>query len=348
MTLRVGFLGAGFISRTHRFFLKHAPVDHQIVAVYDPDRAKAEQLAARRGAAIVDEEEVLDLTDVVFITSWTSEHERLVRAAAERDVAVFCEKPLAPDAVAARRIVDAVERADVASQVGLVLRFLPQFRWARHLLADERAGRLMTIVFRDDQFIPIQGYYESSWRADPHRAGRGTLLEHSIHDVDIIDWMAGPIGEVHGVVREFHGIDRIDDLTVATMELAEGAVASLTSIWHDMIDRPSQRFIELFCERLHIRLDGTPEGPIVWRYAGEEERSLRGRALLNACIDQGLGERRDALQFGEGAMFNPVTPFLEAVRDGTAPPLPLSTALTAHDVVDRIYDTATRASARNA
>ncbi len=348
MSLSIGFLGAGFISRTHRFFLKHCPVDHQITAVCDPDRAKAEALAERRGAAVVDEATLLDSVDVAFVTAWTSEHERLVRAAAERGVAVFCEKPLAADADTAGRMSAAVETAGVASQVGLVLRFLPQFRWARHLLADERAGRLMTVVFRDDQFIPTQSYYASDWRADPARAGRGTLLEHSIHDVDIISYMAGPIGEVHGRVREFHGLDRIDDLAVATMALPNEALATLTSIWHDMTDRPSQRHIELFAERLHIRLDGTPDGPVVWRYADAPEESLAGPALLDACLDVDLGRRVDALEFGTGAMFNPVTEFLEAVRDGRPSPLPLSTALPAHEVVDRIYADADRASARSA
>ncbi|MEO1058011.1 MAG: Gfo/Idh/MocA family oxidoreductase [Actinomycetota bacterium] len=347
MSLSIGFLGAGFISRTHRFFLKHCSVDHQITAVFDPDRPKAEAFAERRGASVVDESALLDSVDVVFVTAWTSEHERLVREAAERGVAVFCEKPLAADATAAARMAAAVENAGVASQVGLVLRFLPQFRWARQLLTDERAGRLMTIVFRDDQFIPTQSYYASDWRADPARAGRGTLLEHSIHDVDIISYIAGPIGEVHGRVREFHGLDRIDDLAVATMALPNDALASLTSIWHDMTDRPSQRHIELFAERLHVRLDGTPEGPVVWRYADGPEESLAGPALLDACLDLGLGRRIDALEFGAGAMFNPVTEFLETVRDGRPSPLPLSTALPAHEVVDRIYADADRASARS-
>ncbi|MEM8618716.1 MAG: Gfo/Idh/MocA family oxidoreductase [Actinomycetota bacterium] len=344
MSLSIGFLGAGFISRTHRFFLNRCPVDHQIVAVHDPDPDKASAFAERRGAAIVDEDTLLDSVDVAFVTSWTSAHEQTVQNAADRGVAVFCEKPLAVDGAAAARMVAAVEDAGIASQVGLVLRFLPQFRWARHLLADPRAGRLMTIVFRDDQFIPTQSYYESDWRADPTRAGRGTLLEHSIHDVDIISYLGGSIGAVHGQVREFHGLDRIDDLAVATMELPHGALASLTSIWHDMTDRPSQRHIEVFCERLHVHLDGTPDGTATWRFADEHEESLSGPALLDACLDVDLGRRVDALEFGAGAMFNPVTEFLESVRDGRPPPLPLATALPAHEVVDRIYAEADGAS----
>lgn len=350
MTIRIGFLGAGFISRTHRFFLNRCHVDHRIVAVHDPDRARAEEFAARRAAHVADsEEQLLDAVDAVFITAWTSEHERLVAAAAERGVAVFCEKPLAFDAAATGRMIDTVEDAQVVNQVGLVLRFLPQFLHARRLLADERAGRLMTITFRDDQFIPIQGHYESTWRIDTARAGRGTLLEHSIHDVDIIDHLARPtagaLTTVSGITREMHGHDRIDDLTLAHLTFADGAVASLTSVWHDITDRPSQRHIEIFCERLQVTLDGTPDGPLSWQFAGEARQVLAGPDLAAACIAAGDAREADLVETGTGdtgtgAMFNPVTPFLQAIRDGGESPLPFREALTAHTAVDAIYASA--------
>ena len=86
---------------------------------------------------------------------------------------MFCEKPLAVDAAAAERMVAGVEAAGVVNQVGLVLRFLPSFRWLRQLVHDERAGRVLAVVFRDDQYIPIQGHYGSTWRVDAARGGRG-------------------------------------------------------------------------------------------------------------------------------------------------------------------------------
>jgi predicted dehydrogenase len=344
MTLRIGFLGAGFISRTHRFFLNRVPVDHRIVAVHDPNRERALALAARRGADVVGEDELLDMVDVVFITAWTSEHERLVAAAAEQGVAVFCEKPLAIDAPTAAAMVEVVERAEIPNQVGLVLRSLPQFIFARHLIDDERAGRLMTIAFRDDQFTPVDGQYESTWRIDPERCGRGTLLEHSIHDVDVLLYLAGPVDSVSGVVREMHGHPRIDDVAVARLDFHSGGVASLTSIWHDIVDRQSQRHVEVFCERLQITLDGTPDGPISWQFAGEERRSLSGRELAEACVEFGGGRHVDLVDVGngsgEGAMFNPLTSFLEAVRDGLPSPLPFGEALPAHLLVDAIYASA--------
>jgi predicted dehydrogenase len=340
MTIRVGFVGTGFISRTHNWFLKHSTVDHLIVAVSDIDADRGRAFAERVGAVATDVDGVLDAVDVVFVTTWTSEHEPLVAEAARRGVAVFCEKPLGVDAASAQRMVDAVEDAGVASQVGLVLRFIPQFIRTRTLLADERAGRLLAVSFRDDQYLPIQGQYASAWRVDPARAGRGTLLEHSIHDVDVLQWLGGPVETVSGVAREFHGHPRIDDVAVARLEFAGGGVASLTSIWHDITDRPSQRHVEFFCEGLHVRLDGTPEGALGWQFTGEPAQLVQGVELAHSCVDAGLADADDVVEVPGGAMFNPVSPLLRALATGAPPPLPLRSAMPAHRLVDAIYASA--------
>jgi len=340
MTVRIGFIGTGFIARTHNWFLKHSASEHRIVAVHDVDAERAQAFADRVGAEVVSEDEVLDRVDAVFVTTWTSQHERLVAAAAERGVAVFCEKPLAIDAASAQRMVDAVDAVGVVNQVGLVLRFMPQFLHAKTLLADDRAGRLLAVSFRDDQFIPIQSHYGSNWRVDPARAGRGTLLEHSIHDVDIMQWLCGPVESVSGTVREVHGYPRIDDVAMARLDFANGAVASLTSIWHDILDRPSLRHIEIFCENLYLHLDGEATSPITWQFTGEPVQTLGGDSLARACIDAELARERDLAPIAGGAMFNPLTPFLDAIASGAPSPLPLREALPAHRIVDAIYASA--------
>ena len=340
MTVRVGFIGTGFIARTHNWFLKHSSADHRIVAVHDVDVERAQAFADRVGAQVVGEDELLERVDAVFVTTWTSEHERLVAAAADRGIAVFCEKPLAFDGAAAQRMVDSVEAAGVVNQVGLILRFMPQFLHAKALLTDERAGQLLAVSFRDDQFIPIQSHYGSTWRIDPTRCGRGTLLEHSIHDIDIMQWMCGLVDSVSGTVREVHGYPRIDDVAVARLEFAGGGIASLTSIWHDIIDRPSLRSIEIFCENLYVHLDGEATSPLTWQFTGEPVQTLEGDALARACIDAGTARQRDLAPVAGGAMFNPLTAFLDAIANGVDSPLPLREALSAHRIVDAIYASA--------
>jgi predicted dehydrogenase len=328
MTIRLGFYGAGLISGIHTWMLRDLDVDHKIVAVCDPDAERAATLAKRFEADVVDEDELVELVDAVFITCWTNEHERLVAKAAAKGLAVFCEKPLAFDAAAATRMAETAEAAGVVNQVGLVLRTSPTFRVLKHLIADPRAGKTLTIVFRDDQFIPNQGHYASSWRTDASLAGRGTLLEHSIHDVDMLQWILGPVEAVSAVTRERHGYDRIDDVTVARLEFANGTIVSLTSVWHDILERGSLRHVEVFCDHLYVKLEDDRLGPIRWQFTGEPEQSLEGEETLAFLRD--IGDRMPTLEKN----------FLTAVRDGTAATPTLRDAIAAHQIVDALYRSA--------
>jgi predicted dehydrogenase len=329
MTVRVGFYGAGFISRFHHLFLSSTQTDHRITAIHDPDPERAAAFAETTGGAVVgDEDELLDLVDAVYVTAWTSEHPRLVAKAAAAGKAVFCEKPLGVDGAVTAEMVDVVERAGVTNQVGLVLRFMPPSRLVRHLLADERAGRVLAVVFRDDQYIPVQGQYASSWRADPSKCGRGTMLEHSIHDVDILRWWLGPVTDLSASTREYHGHDRIDDVAAVRFDFASGATATLVSVWHDILERPSMRHIELFCERLHIVIEGDLAGPVRWQFTGEAPQSLAGEALNEELVRRG------------DVASNPARSFLDAVAAGTPASPCFADALPAHRIVDSIYRSA--------
>jgi len=329
MTIRVGFLGAGFIADVHASLLRSCAVVDW-AGVYDIDRSRAEAFAAKTGSTVcADEDEVLAGCDAVFICTWTSEHPRLVARAAQRGLAVFCEKPLATDLAGATEMAEVVGRTGVVHQVGLVLRFSPAFCWLRQLIADPASGRVMSVLFRDDQYIPLQGMYKSTWRGDVARAGSGALLEHSIHDVDILESLIGPVASVSGLTAEFHGIEGIEDAVNLSLSFANGAVGSLLSVWHDILQRESSRYVEVICENLWCALDTDDWwGPVRWVRTGEEPGALEGPALGQAVWDAGL------------AAVNPDEVFLDAVTAGRTLGPDFSSALRAHQVVDAAYRSA--------
>ena len=331
MTVRVGFLGAGLIATYHGKSLRRSGADHEVVAVYDPDPERAAAFARASGAAVVEREEALfDSVDAVYVCTWTSEHPRLVAAAAERSLPVFCEKPLATTVAAARAMADAVERAGVVNQVGLVLRSSPAFLELEHQLADPRNGRVQAVVLRDDQFLPVQGMYGSSWRADVERAGAGTMLEHSIHDVDALEWLLGPMSSVSARSATFHDNPGIEDTVVALLSFESGAHGSLTSVWHQLLDRPSLRRLEVICERAFFTVEHDVVGPVTWTRPDGEHGSLEGEALFAAVTER-----------HGGTYPNQDRGFVEAVASGVPGPHPdLRTAVRAHEVVDAVYRSA--------
>jgi predicted dehydrogenase len=328
--VRVGFLGAGLIATFHSKMLRHAGDLVVRAGVYDPIPDRADAFARASGhVACRSEDEVLDGCDAVYICSWTSEHPRLLDAALERGLAVFCEKPLDTTLAGAEAMAARAREAGVVNQVGLILRRSPAYLWARHLLDDPAAGRLMTTVFRDDQYIPIQGMYGSTWRGDVARAGSGTLLEHSIHDLDMLRFLGGDVLTVSALQSCFHGIAGIEDVVTGTLRFASGATATLSSVWHDNLARPSQRRVELFCERRWIALEGDDWwGPVRWVDADGGGGVLDGmelEAASSAMVDGTL---------------NPDVDFVRCVAEGRPATPDLTFALAAHRVVDAMYRSA--------
>jgi predicted dehydrogenase len=275
MTVRVGIVGCGFIGRVHSFVLgalsRAGLVNAAVTATCDADADRAAALAAPHGATVVpDAKELVDSVDAVWVCTWTAGHREVVEVAVERGRAVFCEKPLAPNLDECREVAGLLER--VPHQVGLVLRYAPVFAAAAEAVASGRHGRPLATILRDDQFFPTQGHYASEWRADVTRAGGGTLLEHSIHDVDVLTWILGRPRDVRADVANRFGHAGIDDVAALTFGYADGAYATLVSVWHQVLSRPSSRRFEIFCEDAYLWSESDYLGPLhVETSAGAEQ-----------------------------------------------------------------------------
>ncbi len=330
---RVGFIGAGLIACYHAIMLEASDEPHSVSAVFDADSTRAANFAGWQSCVAVDSVgAVLDACDVVFVCTWTSAHLEAVAAAAERGMPVFCEKPLATDLAGAVEMCDLVDAAGVANEVGLVLRSAPVFLALRELIREPSSGRIMSVVFRDDQYIPTQGMYNSDWRGDRAKAGSGALLEHSIHDVDILEWLCGPISTVAAHSSNHHGLDGIEDSVTAMFRFEGGHIGTLTSVWHDILSRPSLRRIEVFCERALFVLEGDNDDPLRWERAGAEggddTATLSGEALIEWLTARGI-----VIEPAENA-------FLRAVREGGVASPSFQDALRAHRLVDAAYRSA--------
>jgi predicted dehydrogenase len=332
--LLVGLVGAGLIATYHAIQLNLGTEANRIVAVHDPDPGRAAGLAGGQGAAVVDSAEaVAAASDAVFVCTWTAAHHEAVSAALLAGRPVFCEKPLSVDLAAADALTAEIVASGVPNMVGLVLRSSPAFLALREWLRDPADGRVMAVVFRDDQYIPTQGMYASTWRGDPQLAGSGTLLEHSIHDLDILEWLLGPVATVSAHQSFVHGIDGIEDVVTTLVRFADGATGSLCSVWHDVLARPSQRRIEIFRERALLTLEGDAIGP-VRRQADDGELTLEGDGLLAWLGDRGVEVRSAEDRFLAA---------VRAHRAGGEPPRlrpDVTDALRAHIVADAVYRSA--------
>ena len=306
-----------------------------MVAVHDLDAERAAGFAAVNGAEVVaSAAEVLERCDAVWVCTPTAAHRAVVEAAAARGCAVFCEKPLAPDLAGAEALAAVVAGSGVPAQVGLVLRFAPVFRALRDLLASGELGAPMTAIFRDDQYFPVQGVYASTWRGDVAVAGGGCLIEHSIHDLDILRFCLGEVTEVaRAAPPTSPGHEGVEDLATVSLQFASGASAELVSVWHDILSRGSTRRVEVFCRHGMAWLDNDFLGPLhVQTTDGTEVRPCPPPGWVR---DLALGD--DDIGLAISAYVEADRAFLDAVAAGSCPAPSFAEAVVAHRLVDAAY-----------
>jgi UDP-N-acetyl-2-amino-2-deoxyglucuronate dehydrogenase len=350
--LRIGFVGTGLIAWAHALglqaMMEGGVLNASIVAVHDQHERRARRFAeavgagaAGRAAVVAGAAEVAARCDAVWVCTPTSAHREAVDAACAHGTAVFCEKPLSTGLAAADALVAATQAAGVASQSGLVLRSAPVFRALRALVESGSLGRPMAAVFRDDQYFPIRGTYASHWRADVAQAGGGCLIEHSIHDLDILRFCFGEVESLTARTANVAGHEGVEDVAAVTLSFATGVEAQLTSVWHDIMTRGSTRRIEVFCRQGMVRLSDEFRGPLhVQTSAGKEVRECPSPEWVDALplADDDVGLALRAYVEADRA-------FVDAVVAGRPPEPSLAEALVAHRLVDAAYRSAAEGGA---
>jgi predicted dehydrogenase len=203
----------------------------------------------------------------------------------------------------------------------------------------------MAVIFRDDQFFPIQGHYASTWRKDFATTGGGTLIEHSIHDLDILTALCGDVASLRAQTSNFAGHEGVEDLAVVTLNFTSGATAQLTSIWHNVLSRGSSRGLEFFFEHGYFMLDQDFLGDL--RY---ETYATDGRAVMAQddvlrryleIVDLPYERFTDAVQRYSLEDYY----FLQSIVDGRDPYPGFDVALRAHELVDAVYRSAAEGGA---
>jgi predicted dehydrogenase len=339
--LRIGFAGTGLIAWAHglglRALIDGGVIDADIAVVLDQSEKRAHRFAGAFGAEVANDlAELMDRCDAVWVCTPTVAHRSAVDAALSAGCAVFCEKPLATDLAGAQSLVQAVAAAAVPAQTGLVLRSAPVFRSLRELVASGTFGRPMAAIFRDDQYFPIQGTYASQWRADVTQAGGGCLIEHSIHDVDILRFCFGEVAQVSARTGNFSGHQGIEDLASVSLSFTSGLEAHLTSVWHNILSRGSTRRIELFCQEGMVWLDDEFRGPLHLQ-TSTDDREIP--CPSPKWVDD-LPLSHDEMGLAVRAYVEADRGFVDAVVAGHAPSPGLQEALVAHQLVDAAYRSA--------
>jgi myo-inositol 2-dehydrogenase/D-chiro-inositol 1-dehydrogenase len=236
MTIVAGIVGAGRIARTHAEVL----YDHDGVAleaICDVRAGRARVLATAADAEPYTDYRTLFRErelDVVYIATPPGTHRDIVRGAARKGIAIFCEKPLARTVANGQAIRNVVEEEDVRFMMGFPSRFAEPCRRMREFLADGDIGDPITV------FSTRAGHgdpQEENWRLDPGEAC-GVTIESASHNIDMLRWLGGEIESVSGqTANATHPeIESFDDNVLATVTFEHGAIGLLQNSWTSRVE----------------------------------------------------------------------------------------------------------------
>ena len=266
-------VGAGFMGKTHLEAYGEIP-DVRITAIVDRDGTRASLLAACCSAeAFTDFGEALRLKrpDFVDICLPTPLHRTVLLAAVENGADVLVEKPLALGLEDIEAMTEAAQRTGRRVMVAHVCRFMPQYLYARNLIETERLGKPLFFGAARESDLPSWSVGE--WINDRSQSG-GTLLDLSIHDIDISNWLLGkPVCfKAEEVVKEKGGPAH----TISSLGYACGARASIEASHLMPLHYPLTTWYRLLLEKGFVewKSRGTESCLSVFTDSGEEKVDL--------------------------------------------------------------------------
>jgi predicted dehydrogenase len=221
---RVALIGAGMWAPRLAAAADRAGLE--LVSVYGRDADSRAALADRFGcAAAASFDDAIAAAEGVVLATPNDVHLEQALACAARGRHVFVEKPIADTLAAAGRIRDACLAGGVVLMVGHAFRRLGAARQAR-VLVDE--GGLGEVVLAEANFSLPGKLPPHAWRAQRVRNPGGPIMQLGIHHADTLAYLLGPVARTTGRFARVHTRAEIDDVGVATLEFATGALGVLT------------------------------------------------------------------------------------------------------------------------
>ena len=226
---RTGVIGCGGISQVHMNALMGMD-NVQIVAVCDIREDRAQTAAKKTGAPRVytDWHELLRDPEVEVVHLCTPHylHAPMTVEALAAGKHVLTEKPMATTLEDARAMIAASEQPG-APTLGVIF----QNRY------NDAVKKARAILESGD-------------------AGAGSLINQSIHTLDLMSYLGGPIEKVRGSVFTglLEGQIEVEDNCAAVALYAGGQRAVIHTTNNNVCDAPVE--LELYCEKYNLRLVG--------------------------------------------------------------------------------------------
>ncbi|HIM12728.1 TPA: Gfo/Idh/MocA family oxidoreductase, partial [Candidatus Poribacteria bacterium] len=174
-----------------------------------------------------------DDVDAVVVDAVTSDHPRVIVAAAEAGKHIFTEKAMAITVAECDEIIDAVERSGVKFMISMPQRCDSSILFAKKAIDDGLLGDITFGRFRIAHSAALDKWFSgpSAWFADSARAGGGALFDLGCHPVYRMRWLMGEPKRTVSIMNNFTGHYPIDDNSVSVVEFKNNAIGLVDCSW---------------------------------------------------------------------------------------------------------------------
>ena len=246
--LNVAVIGTGLIGPRHAATV----IDEQnttLCAVVDPapnSRGFAASVAVPHFDSISDLLKSACKPDAAIVCTPNHTHVPVGIELVKAGIHVLVEKPISADTDSGRSLIREATAANVVLAAGHHRRFNPFVAAAKRALQNSELGTIVGVSGLWMSYKPIEYFTSAPWRQT--RQG-GVLLINMIHEIDILQYLLGPISRVYAEKSlSFRGFDAEEGAAI-TLRFKSGCIGTFLISDH----APSQHNFE----------SGTGENPLI-------------------------------------------------------------------------------------
>jgi predicted dehydrogenase len=228
--IKTAIIGCGKVSHLHAAALQQG-TNTELAAIYSRSLEKAQEFADKYEILAFDDiEKMIKEAGVESVVVCTPHpfHADAVIKAARSGANCLVEKPLASSLQDCDAMIQACKENKVKLGVVSQRRFYAPVQRLRKAIDEGKIGSpalgvIQMLGWRD------KAYYDSDeWRGTWKMEGGGVLVNQAPHQLDIFQWLMGPIDEVYGVWRNLnHPYIEVEDTAVAIVKFKNGALGNI-------------------------------------------------------------------------------------------------------------------------
>ena len=206
-----------------------AQPDAKITCVWDDDSERGKNWAKELDVAFEgDLSKALGRSDVdaVIIDTPTSDHCRVMTAAANAGKHIFTEKALATTVADCKTIADAVKKNNIKFCISLPQLTTSLVQYCRQAIDEGWLGKIHYMRMRTAHAGSLHGWLPSYWY-DVEKAGGGAMMDLGCHPMYTASFLLGKPRRIVSMFNTSCAPAPVDDNSVSVVEFENRAIAVL-------------------------------------------------------------------------------------------------------------------------